>query len=113
MIIAATRMHRALTNFGTSDMCGFRPFLLPFFSPCLFDVNPSSYESAPNSGRRHSVPPNHKVAAPTPATTNLPLAVAVNTTSEGYLVSQDHHGPSMSVSERLYIIGKANPINYL
>ncbi|KAI0287065.1 hypothetical protein BC826DRAFT_77709 [Russula brevipes] len=76
MSIAATRMHRALTNFGSSDI---------------------SYESTPNSGHGHPIP-KHKVAPV--ASTLPPLAVAVNTTSEGYLVSQDHHGPSMSVSER-------------
>ncbi|KAI0287060.1 hypothetical protein BC826DRAFT_77286 [Russula brevipes] len=76
MSIAATRMHRALTNFGSSDI---------------------SYESTPNSGHGRPIP-KHKVAPV--ASTLPPLAVAVNTTSEGYLVSQDHHGPSMSVSER-------------
>jgi hypothetical protein len=55
----------------------------------LFDVNRSSYESAPYSDHRHSVPED-KVA---PVTATLPpLVVAVNTASEGYPVSQvDHH----------------------
>ena len=37
------------------------------FLTVLFDLNRSSYESAPNSGRRHSVP-KHKVA---PVTSTL------------------------------------------
>ncbi|KAI0287047.1 hypothetical protein BC826DRAFT_76840 [Russula brevipes] len=75
MSIAATRMHRALTNFGTSDI---------------------SYESDQNSGPspRHSIP---KAKGTTPR-----FAVAANTASEGYLVSKvEHHGPSMSVGEQL------------
>src|ERR1700730_3667208 len=34
MSIVATRMHRALTNLGSSDMCGFRRLLL-LFSYCV------------------------------------------------------------------------------
>jgi hypothetical protein len=61
------------------------------FLTALFDVNCGSYESAPNSVGRHSVP-KHKVA---PVTSILPpLVVALNTASEGYPVSQvDRHGP--------------------
>jgi hypothetical protein len=92
MPIAATRMHRALTNFGSSDMCGFRRFLLRF-SYNIFDVDRSSYEADQNSGPQHSIPK----AKGTPQ-----FAVAVNTASEGNLVSKmDHHGPSMSVGEQL------------
>ncbi|KAI0287050.1 hypothetical protein BC826DRAFT_1189258 [Russula brevipes] len=79
MSIAATRMHRALTNFGSSDI---------------------SYESAPNSGPRPSIPK----AKGTHVTPPLPpqIAVAVNTASEGYPVSKVvHHGPSVSVGEQL------------